>query len=129
MKNIKHIDFAAQTCIILLTGVGLAFSHGRNLLLMLLIAQLLLGPWQMLSSLLSVTDGTAYHKLKALHLVLSGFYLIVVFGTYRIIDEKYTRLLLTLPAWVLGFYYYFINSLEVLRKPRKGGKFLPHTSF
>lgn len=124
----RYLDLITQTLVISITAIVALFG-GADLIYAILLAQLVLGPWQLLSSFVSVVLKSNQYKLKALHLLISFTYLVVLHKGRDQFPGTFYMLLLTIPAWSLALYYYFLTAIEVFRRPGGGGKFLPHLSF
>ena len=127
----KYIDFSVQSIlfvavlVIIITSLG-----GSDTLLLILWMQLFVGPWQLLSSLISVATRSFKHKLKAIHLAISAVYLMCLFlWPFREFSETTTRIVFMVPAWMLAVYYYILTTLTTFQTTRRQSSFLPHTSF
>ncbi len=127
----KFIDFLIQTTLIALTLVFLALTFRENGWASgLLGMQLLVGAYQVLSSITSVILKTPQYKLKGVHLGISFLYLIVLFAIGDLNPgREITLFLFIAPAWLLAIYYYALTCLSLFRRPKSGGRFLPHLSF
>lgn len=132
----KYIDFSVQAIILLLTLGGFGFATGPgNYLVILLSAQLVLGPWQYISSLISVVTNAPFARQKRAHLILSTIYLLMLYFCSLkdfhgvTFPPEIVMPALTIPAWCLGLYYFRITWLWTFSKINHGGKFLPHLSF
>jgi len=127
----KYIDFGIQTLIFGFAVVLLITSLGESgWLLSILYAQLLMGPWQFFSSLISVVARAEFHEAKRIHLVISIVYLVLLWGVINVgsTSEQWVRVFWTVPAWTLAIYYYFITCQWTFQtKPR--GSFLRHLNF
>jgi len=125
----KYIDFGIQTIIFIfalgLLGITIA---NRESLMAILYAQLLLGPWQLLSSLISVCSRSDFHKEKRIHLFTSIGYLIVLFSDPDLPSEL-VAYLYTIPAWLLAIYYYYLTYQWAFRLQKSNGGFLRHINF
>ena len=124
----RYLDFVTQTLVIFITVIVALFGRA-DLIYAILFAQLVLGAWQIMSSFVSVVIKSNQYKLKALHLLISFTYLVVLYKSRDQFPETFYMLLITMPAWSLALYYYFLTTIEVFRRPGSGGKFLPHLSF
>lgn len=131
----KYVDFAIQTSILLLT-ILLVVSYGEHdWLLAVLYAQMVLGPWQYISSLISVITKAPFFKQKRIHLIVSTVYLLLLYlGTlenFHGINFPGELILpvLTIPAWTLGLYYFSITWRWTFLSTKKRSSFLPHLNF
>jgi heme A synthase len=133
----RYIDFAVQTLLILF-GIGLLVfaASTEESYPVVLIAQLFLGPWQVISSIGSVSlRGNAY-KFKIIHLIGSAVYFAVLFiamwiglkFNYHWNDETVMSYLI-IPPWLLAFYYYRITWRIAFPIYKKSSSFLPHINF
>ena len=128
-------DVIVQTLIVML-GVGVIIWSYRDpdMPKLLLLVQMLLGPWQMLSCLLSIITRRPLLKLKAIHFVSSLLYLLVLYAIIADwilpdLREKQIHLLAIIPAWLLGAFYYTLTWKWVLTPRKKSSSFLPNLSF
>ena len=133
----RYIDFTIQTLIILF-GIGiLVATWGEpNWPIQLLLAQMFLGPWQVLSSIVGVLGRGAAHKLKRTHLVTSALYFLVIIMASWIgsmLNYEWREIIiavyLILPPWILALYYYSITWRITFPSQRKDSSFLPHINF
>jgi hypothetical protein len=104
------------------------------IIMSLLFVQLYLGCWQFTSSAISVIARAPHFKAKRTHLIVSSIYLLSLFILGSFIDDLNIRssffaIYMTVPAWILGIYYYVITWRWTLPKKTGGGKFLPHINF
>lgn len=112
--------------------IPLVFIYG---MIAVLVAQLVLGPWQYLGSLISVVVKAPSAKQKRIHLIVSTIYLLMLYlGTLKhfhgiSFPGEVIALTLTVPAWALGIYYYIITWRWTFPKIKRRGSFLPHLSF
>lgn len=121
----KYIDFVIQTCIILFSASVLIITVENNTALTtLLIPQLVLGVWQMISSSVSVMFKMRAYQLKRWHLLFAVLYLVAV-TSLPVVPLTF----LMLPSWLLAAYYYAITGVKTFARRRKNGSFLPHLSF
>ena len=128
---IKYIDFSVQSLmfvavlVILLGQIG-----GSDAILLVLWMQLLVGPWQVISSLISIGLRRRMYRLKAAHLVASAIYLTgLLTSPLRQLGESETLIILMVPAWTLAVFYYVLTILATFQRPARQSSFLPHTSF
>lgn len=126
----KYVDLAIQTLLFVFAIALLILSYdgGEQWYFVILYAQVLLGPWQLLGSLTSILLKTRRYRLKIVHQVLSWIVLLVLYIIGSNTGEMPHPALLILVPWMLAFYYYLITWNEVIGK-RAQGKFLPHLSF
>lgn len=130
----KYLDLAIQTILFVFGIVMLFVSWGEaDWPFAILYAQALLGPWQMISAIVSVIAKTPLHRKKRLHLLLAAIYLMVLYicGNLSVvsISGRFFSMLLTVPAWGLAIFYYLLTWQWVFPRIRKGGNFLPNLSF
>ncbi|MCD9016219.1 hypothetical protein [Parachryseolinea silvisoli] len=133
----KYIDLVVQSlCIVIASFIGVAViiasnPHDRDWPLGILFIQLILGPWQLIGSLVSVFRKAKSRKLKSIHLFASLLYLAVLIPLIQAdFANKHTRLLLlTVPAWTLAIGYYSITWRGILKRSERGKGFLPHLGF
>lgn len=130
----KYIDFTLQTIILLLTAAGFVYDP-KAWVMCILYAQIVLGPWQYFSSLISVITRAPFFKQKRIHLIVSTIYLLLLYlGTLKNVhgisfpDEAIFPAF-TIPAWILALYYFAITCRWTFSKTKSGGNFLPHLSF
>lgn len=133
----KYLDLIIQTLIFIFGITVLIWFSDEAAwpVNALLIVQMVLGPWQMLSSFASVVLQAGFHKVKRIHLGVSIIYLAVLYVYFYKSPPFFNhagivaKLLLTVPAWTLAFFYYIVTWKWVLRGRKKRGSFLPHLSF
>lgn len=129
----KYIDFSVQAVILLLMVAG--FVHDPKAWSMsILIAQMVLGPWQYISSLISVIAKAPFMKQKRRHLIISTIYLLMIYAATQkpyqgVIPSDWVFPAMTIPAWSLALYYFRITCRWTFSKTKSGGNFLPHLSF
>jgi hypothetical protein len=139
-----YIDFVGQTIFMMgaLLSLVIAASGVRydEWLVILLWAQMYLGPWQMLSCLVSILIKSTGHVQKRVHFVVSILYLtLLTLGVWSGMqgvlpfEDKTLRiagiLALTIPSWILGTYYYVLTWRIVFPSRKKHSSFLPHINF
>lgn len=132
----KYLDFAIQSIIIVFGILILIFSWEEpDWPLAVLYAQIMLGPWQMTSSIISIVAQAPLYRQKRFHLFIAILYLI---GLYVYTDTDSTviphsetifSIIFTVPAWALGIFYYSLTCRWVFAGRRKKGNFLPNLSF
>jgi len=132
----RYVDFAIQTSILLLTISLLAVSYGEHdWLLAVLYAQMALGPWQYISSLISVLARAPFFKQKRIHLIVSTVYLLLLYlGAQENLHGinfpgEFILPALTIPAWILGLYYFSITWRWTFLTTKRRSSFLPHLNF
>jgi len=127
----KYIDFWVQSLILIVVlGILVAGVGGKDTVIMVLWMQLLLGPWQVTSSILSVGFRAPFFSLKAVHLIVSAIYLsILSVSPIRELPREASLLIVMVPAWTLAIYYYVVTAIVAFYKPPRLSSFLPHTSF
>jgi hypothetical protein len=128
----KYIDLVVQSLLIGAAAVILiANFFYRDLGILIGYDQLLLGAWQLSACIISLIAYPSGNSARRMHLVLSGIYLLslfiaansgIAFPGWLVITY------VTVPAWALGIFYYFISLRGVFPK-LKQTKFLPHLSF
>jgi hypothetical protein len=126
----KYVDLTIQTLLFIFAIVLLilSFGEGTEWYFVVLYAQMLLGPWQLLGSLASILLKTRHYRLKIVHQVLSWIVLLVLYSMGRSSGDMPHPAFLIVVPWMLAFYYYFITWNEVVGNQTRG-KFLPHLSF
>lgn len=133
----RYVDWLVQT-VILIAGVialVLAWHQPAGPLTCLLITQLVIGLWQMVSSAISFVKKSNLWRYKRIHLLLASCYLITVyvFSQSTISFFYNTRLIwtlfLTVPSMSLALYYYFITWKSTFISMTKRGSFLPNINF
>ena len=123
----RHIDFYAQTGILIGTLVLLALFSGYGLLL----GQAVLGGWQVLSCIISVVFFQEFRKAKLWHLSISCVVVITFYlsdGHPSLLNDFVFLLLVMLPSWGLAIYY-FVITWRWHSATGNRSKFLPNISF
>jgi hypothetical protein len=133
-QYMRYVDFVFQTLMIITGIVVLVLTYlDPNWPAAIFWIQLILGPWQVMSSLISIISESFSNKEKKLYLILSSCYLLGVYisfnSTLAFFSGTMLTVLLTLPAWTLAFYYYFITWKYTFPRKRKRGSFLPNLGF
>ena len=129
----RYIDFIIQTLAMLigLSVFGYSIYDPRSLGLIFFV-QMFLGPWQLMSSLVSVITKTPCWKLKVIHLLISIIYLLSIYLLVKSdiwhVDSS-NELLLIIPAWLLAAFCYMSVWKEIFYKRKRKGSFLPNLSF
>ena len=131
MKIFKYIDFSVQTLLFVAVLVILIGRlGGSDTLLLVLWMQLLIGPWQVLSSVISVGVRARMYKPKTIHLIISALYLTVLFSfPLSMYSPVLARIIFMVPAWILAIYYFVLTCLATFQRRGRQSSFLPHTSF
>ena|SRR5689334_7136940 len=129
----KYIDFGIQTLIFGFTGVLLGASFNEpGWPMAVLYGQLLMGPWQFFSSLISVASRAEFYKAKRIHLWTSIACLLMLWVGSNLEHstlETLASFFLIVPAWILAFHYYAI-TIKWTFYPRKASSgFLRNLSF
>lgn len=129
----RYFDLIGQSLILLAFSAGM-FGTGQNdqdTLMLVFFAQMVLGPWQMLSSLISLLAEAPFHKLKLIHFLTSLVYLLVLalFATQARGGGLALTFFAIAPAWTLAIFYYYITCRWAFMRQRKSGKFLPNVFF
>ena len=129
----KYLDYGTQTIIFTFGIVSLLISWAQ-LSPGILYAQLLLGVWQMISSIVSVITKAPLYRKKRLHLLLAAFYLMALYAYGQISPgmphaQFFFGFIFTVPAWALAIFYYIITCQWVFARKKKRGNFLPNLSF
>jgi hypothetical protein len=128
----RYLDFIGQSLIILFFAgwAAIELVSFRTPVLIILMAQLVLGPWQMLSSLFSVLTESPFHRLKIVHFLVAIIYLLIlVILSGARVPENILVIAATVPAWTLAFYYYHLTWRWAFMKTTKSGSFLPNIFF
>ena len=126
----KYIDFFGQSVMFVAVLIVIAAKFGENPAPSMLSMQLIVGSWQLLSSLISVGLETSMYKLKTIHLVISGIYIsILLIIPFPELSRTASLIILMVPAWTLAVYYYAITCFATFQHERRQSSFLPHTSF
>ena len=124
----KYIDFFIQSLMLVVALIILVVSE--NATPEILSMQLVVGSWQLLSSLISVGRRARKYKLKTIHLVLSAIYLsILLIILFPELSRPVALMILMVPAWILSVFYYAITCFAAFPKTSRQSSFLPHTSF
>src|SRR5688572_1300059 len=110
----KFIDFTVQSILFVAALVVVIGNIGESdAVRVVLWMQLLVGPWQVLSSVISVGIRTRMYKLKVIHLVVSAIYLsVLLIIPLRTLSEVTTLFIFTVPAWTLAIYYYVLTCRD-----------------
>ncbi|HEY8936691.1 MAG TPA: hypothetical protein VIM65_15790 [Cyclobacteriaceae bacterium] len=129
----KRFDFLVQTMLILLGLIlGLTSSVNKEFFGMILLIQLLLGPWQIISALFYIGLKTSFKKGRQWHLIISSFYLIIIYALanyFKRPDPLMIKIALTIIPWSLALLYYYITWRTTFPKQEKSSSFLPHLNF
>jgi hypothetical protein len=126
----KYIDFSVQSLMFVAVLIIVATNISDNVAPSLLSIQLVVGTWQLLSSLISVGLRARMYKLKTIHLVVSVIYISILFIIpFQELSRNVALMILMVPAWPLAVFYYAITSFVTFQSPGRQSSFLPHTSF
>jgi hypothetical protein len=122
----RYIDFMAQTLFILF-GIWLLI-YGWNIPYPVVLAQLLLGPWQVISCFIGLASSDKARKQRYIYFIVTTVYLIVLGAAVFIqlvtsygVSDFVIRFYLTLPPWILAFYYYLITWRIAFPADKKSG--------
>lgn len=122
----KYIDIVVQTVLFLWALGVLIFTFGQaGYPYDLLFPQMLLGPWQLIGSLIILVRRTKHYKLLVPYHIISWGVVLALASPHV---PRQDSLLLFGAPWVLATYYYAVSWKMLLAKQDKG-KFLPHLSF
>ena len=133
----KKFDFIVQTLIVLvaliliLTGV---IAQREVPLFQLMCLQLLIGPWQYISSLITWIKNlghppSLYKKLIAVHLAVASLYLLITILITGYLGDGFYQVWMIVIPWLLALFYYTLSFLSVRRHHKYDshkGSFLPH---
>jgi hypothetical protein len=137
-RYMKYVDLGVQMLCILMALIALAKGliakdvDPRHWPLLVLFAQAILGPWQMLSSGISIFTWAPLRRLKIIHFVSALVYLAslaILFAFDSVDNASWSQWLITIPAWILALYYHFLSWCWVIRANSRHGGFLPHLGF
>jgi hypothetical protein len=125
----KYVDLVVQTILIIL-GIVAVFTDRMGVLMV----QMVLGPWQMISCSVSLIAKGPEFKHKRIHFILSCVYLVVFFASGVMtkgsqFSKELMFFLLILPPWSLAVYYYLSTIRVAFPRHRKTSSFLPHINF
>jgi hypothetical protein len=127
----KRLDFFVQTILILL-GLFLFFFSINDGGALILLAQLLLGPWQLISACCYIRFRTVLQKERVLHLTISCLYLALLFTAFResfYFTKTFDMLIIIIPSWILAICYYIITWRITFPNTKNRSSFLPHLNF
>jgi hypothetical protein len=132
----RYVDLTIQTLIMLFALGFLIYTYGEgDWPMSILIAQMILGPWQMTSSFVSIIAKADLWKSKRIHFLISCCYLLFIYACVNVTIPELKPsgiifgLLLTIPAWSLALFYYVITWSTVFPRKKNRGSFLPNLSF
>ena len=130
MKIVRFTDLAIQAILIgwaIFTVVINPFHPDMGVILVI---QLLLGTYQMISSLLSIGfSKPSAPRRKVIHFAVSTGYLISLMLVSELeFSSVLWSLYLTLPAWSLAIYYFWVSIFPTARQGRRS-RFLPNLGF
>jgi hypothetical protein len=132
----KYIDFGIQTLLLAIFLVysilGLIDEGTFNAIIFAAFyIGMFLGPWQMLSSFLSIIFKSEYHSFKLIHFFSALIYIVLLSFSTQLRSEEPSVLvsvLLSLPAVALAVFYYSLTWRWVFRTQTRSS-FLPNTNF
>ena len=133
----KKFDFIIQSLII---GLAFGFSffgfsrEGEFYWFFFMYAQLFLGPWQFISSLINFIAAfnrptSTYKNLVNIHLSLSVLYLSLTGGLTVFTKFEPSLVWIMIIPWLLGTFYYILSYLKIKgysKYHRQNGSFLSH---
>lgn len=125
----KHIIIFMQTVIFLFALSIPVWCRNFDCLAVLLLTQIVMATIQLVASVFSLLTKAGRHSVRS-YLLGVGLYIAVLLLIFSINDvpEHWKTILLTVPAWSLAIYYYYISWKTVtVRKPQS--RFLPHINF
>jgi hypothetical protein len=139
-RYVKYIDLGVQTLCVLLATITLLnrvigpvpASEPIDWRVGIFFAQMILGPWQMLSSGISIFSWSPLRRLKIIHFVSALVYLAllgIIFSLDGVSEIPWDNLMMAIPAWILALYYYFLSWCWVIRANTRHKGFLPHLGF
>lgn len=123
-KVLAFIDVTVQT--ILLGGVVImslrvlmegGWAASERVIFTAMVGAMFLGPWQMLSSIITTAARVPQFRLRAIHVVSSIIYLVVVFGTNAVstsaqlneMSNPFSMAFVYGTPALLAFFYYYIT--------------------
>ncbi|HMJ69460.1 MAG TPA: hypothetical protein VK508_11210 [Cyclobacteriaceae bacterium] len=128
MKFLNIIDLGFQTFIlgaVVLSSIGIAFvGHFEAIGMIALYGAIFLGPWQMVSSVVTTIARGVYFKLRVIHLVssiayIAGFSIAAGFGPSAPPDIVATIAVVlgfSIPlALAILYYYITLKSFQLAR--------------
>ena len=132
----KYIDLIAQSLLLAFGAASALYSiHDEKWVMVILMAQFYIGVWQLASSIISLLFDPILRNAKRLHFILSLGYLLslAVMVVPKIMSSQaaglFDKLFMTIPAWSLAIFYYFLTWKRILFTRKKSGSFLRHVSF
>jgi hypothetical protein len=132
----KYIDFGIQTLLLALflvasiIGIFESEAIGAVILAAMYVA-MFLGPWQMLSSFLSIVLKSQYHKLKRIHFFSSLLYFILLSFFIQLkpdFPDWLISILSVIPVVALALFYYSLTWRWMFHTESRSS-FLPNTNF
>jgi hypothetical protein len=129
----RYIDLSVQS-LLFLAGIVLLIVYRHEPMSAIFLIQLLLAPWQMTSSLISLITKAGQWRQKRIHLALSCLCLMIFFvseNSKTILFENSNLayvLFLTIPPMTLAVFYYILTWKWVAERRNKGS-FLPNLGF
>jgi hypothetical protein len=130
MKSIKYVDLAIQTFLLVLAVFSLLECIKSSDAAQILGIQLIVGIYQILSSLCSILFAPSeVPKRKLFHFTVSIVYLVsLAVITQFPLDGLLLQTYLIVPSWTLAIYYYVV-SFNFKVNSGKRSKFLPNLGF
>lgn len=123
----KYVDFKVQSGL-LITAAGLTLVLS---VWGLMIAQFLIGIWQVISSLISVFTFREFRRAKMWHLGLSVVVIVVnalLWNHAALLNDFVQFVVFYFPCWSLAIFYYVI-TWKWYHANSDRSKFLPNISF
>lgn len=131
MKTLNVIDLAFQTfvlAVVLLLSGSIAFTGSfEGIATVALYGAVFIGPWQLISSIITTAARGLYFRWRLIHLVGSGLYIALIAIAAAVWDDANDVLAnvasflgFLIPA-VLALFYYFITfkSFQLSRQKTK----------
>jgi hypothetical protein len=121
MKARALIDFAVQTLIVAPVAIIFLFfaftGHIESIGVIALYGALILGPWQLIGSLITTIGRRPFVQWRRIHLIGSGLYLAICAVAFGILKDKDPGDFIWTPVMVVGFgvpivlalFYYYIT--------------------
>lgn len=123
----RYFDFVCQTTLILATIVIVVPMGTYGML----IGQMMIGAWQVASSIICVTTKRPHRKYRLIHLALATVYL-AFFAAFAntIFSPRHESLffMFIAAAWVIATYYFALTAWSTFSTTKRS-KFLPNISF
>jgi hypothetical protein len=130
MKLIKYADLTIQSLLVILALVFLINSFWSSDVWMILVIQLFVGVYQMISGFTSIVfSWSDLPRKKVFHFAIAIVYLVSLAVMKNLpLNGRFLQLYLFVPPWILAIYYYVI-SFNIKFFKRKRSKFLPNLGF